>query len=144
MISGLILLLFGLATLAFAVITTINIAGTEWFGMPTVTILGWLALYGGLEVVGAIGIFGRHEWGRVLGRLTSTLGVLAVLAILAWQGINALSIDDSAPWKPAPPPQGMEVTIILLAITAVYGFVLWSLARGEHAFRRSGPEQQAR
>jgi hypothetical protein len=142
LIAGIILLLFGLLTLLVGVIVMIagsavgqftsafTSAGFPDLGNAVATVVigigAVIAVYGGLEVVGAFGVFARRGWGRALGIATSTLGVLfGLLAVLGATGARATDRGGG----------GIVVALVLLA---AYGFTLLALALGGHAFHRSG------
>lgn len=142
LIAGIILLLFGLLTLLVGVIVMIagsavgqltsafTSAGFPDLGNAVAAVVigigAVIAIYGGLEVVGALGVFARRGWGRALGIATSTLGVLfGLLAVLGATGARAAD-------------RGQGGIVVALVLLAAYGFILLALALGGHAFQRSG------
>ncbi|MGZ3632611.1 MAG: hypothetical protein ACXWQ6_10710, partial [Candidatus Limnocylindrales bacterium] len=83
------------------------------------------ALYGILEIVAAVGVFMRREWGRFFGAVL--LGIAAVLTSLA-----ALALLGSLEGR-----GGLVAFVVTLLFAIAYWFGLVALARGGAAFRRT-------
>lgn len=141
LIAAIILLLFGLLTLLTGVIVLFagsvvgqlgdvfdeaGLSGIQ--GQVSGIIVGVgavVAIGGGLELLGAIGIFAHRAWGRAVGVVMSALGVLFGLLAL----VGALAVDTTTDDRGG--------LIVALVILAAYGFSLLALAFGGHAFRHS-------
>jgi hypothetical protein len=140
-IAGIVLLLFGLLTLLTGVILIVagtavgqlgdafasaGVPGLESSVGSIVTVMGVaIAFYGGLEVLGSIGVFARRGWGRAIGIVVSVIGVLFGLLTLV-----AAAATDTADGRDS----GLFVALVILV---AYAFSLLALALGGHAFRRS-------
>ena len=140
-LAGVILLLLGLLTLLIGLVVLLagsvihqlgpafdqaGVGGIQDAVGSIVAVVGAVvAIFGALEVIAAIGVFGRRGWGRALGMVTAALGVIFWLVALLG-ALGARAMTDQA---------GGSLVVVLVFLVA-YGFSLLALALGGHAFRR--------
>jgi hypothetical protein len=138
LLAGIVLLLFGLLILIGGLFVVLGGAVVRDLDIglgPSVTdaaanvIVGVgvaVALYGGIEVIGAVGIFARRGWGRAIGIITAIIGVLFGLLGVAGAAVGARTDPDTA-----------SGVVAILAVLVGYGYAFIALALGGHAFRRT-------